>query len=283
MIGGMTMKKRMLVVSMLLLVILLCGMIVTSCGKQAEVAKNNQALVSSEKKKETKETEENKVEEVEDETNKTDSKDEETKETKSTTKGTTSSSSSKKTSSNSTSSKKENSSSSSSNSSSSSTSKNETSKNEDKKEESSSSSNSSSSSSSNKDEEKKEESSSNNKQEEEKHSHSWKPVYKEVDKGYWKQELVKAAWTEEVPTYTMVWVTRCNGCGIVLSSNEEIDSHFQSQLLLGNYACGGYTSRQEKQQNGTKLVEHPAEYKDVWVSNIVKEVDYYKCSCGQTK
>lgn len=115
------------------------------------------------------------------------------------------------------------------------------------------------------------------------HTHSWKPVYKEVDNGRWGKELVKDAWTEEVPTYTMVWVTRCNGCGMVLSSNDDIDNHFQSQLLLGKYECGGYTSRQEKVQNGTKTVEHPAEYKDVWIPKMEKVIDYHKCSCGATK
>ena len=113
------------------------------------------------------------------------------------------------------------------------------------------------------------------------HTHSWEPVYKEVDKGYWKQELVKAAWTEEIPQYTMKYRSICNGCGADIT--DCLHEHMQSQMLAGNFACGGYTNTPIKTQIGTKTVEHPAEYKDVWVSNIVKEVDYYKCSCGATK
>lgn len=257
------MKKRLVLAILGLAVVLVIGGLFVGCTKkdEANAKPKKETVVSTEKKKTEKS---DNLKGVKDDRELYDLEDEEeTKETESSSKSTTSDSSSKN-SSTSTSSKKENSSSNSS----STTSKNESTvgKNE-------STSNSSSSSSS-----------SSDKKEEEKHSHTWQEVYKEVDKGYWTQELVKEAWTEEVPTYTMVWVTRCNGCGIVLTSNEHITEHTKSQGLLGNFACGGYTTRQEKTQNGVKVVEHPAEYKDVWVPNMVKEVDYYKCSgCGATK
>lgn len=118
---------------------------------------------------------------------------------------------------------------------------------------------------------------------EEKHTHDWKPIYTEVDNGHYEKVCVKEAWSEEVPTYTMICVVRCNGCGIVLNDNDHITTHQKSQLLQGKYECGGYTTRQEKTQNGTKTVEHPAEYEDVWVAKIEKVLTGYECSCGQKK
>ena len=272
------MKKR-LVKALFVAMLLVVSFTLTSCGTEKETK------TSDEVKEETA-SKEDKVEETEETKTSSNNTSESTTKSaaKSTTKKTTTSdSSSKKTTSKTNNTTSKNNSTSNKTSSSATVSKNETSKNETTKNETTST---------NKKEDKvetpskKEETSSTssiNKKEEEKHTHDWKAVYKEVDKGYWKQELVKAAWTEEIPQYTMVWVTRCNGCGIVLSSNDEIDEHMKSEMLAGNFACGGYTTGQEKVQKGTKIVEHPAEYKDVWVSNMMKEVDYYKCSCGATK
>ncbi len=113
------------------------------------------------------------------------------------------------------------------------------------------------------------------------HTHSWKPVYKEVDNGRWGKELVKDAWTEEIPQYTMVYRSFCNGCGKDITEN--VWEHMESQVLAGHFECGGYTDKPIKTQIGTKTVEHPAEYKDVWIPKMEKVIDYYKCSCGARK
>ena len=289
-------KKTFMVSGMYLLLVagMSLGVVGCSTGETVSAETKQEAASKSAKKKDAKNTAKTKADEVKEEKNthgedeveeiKEEAKSSSDSTSDSTTKSaakstakktTTSDSSAKKTTSKTNSTTSKNNSSNNSTSSSATASKNETSKKE-----TTTSKNESKVETTSKKEETSS-TSSTNKKEEEKHTHSWEPVYKEVDKGYYKQELVKAAWTEEIPQYTMIYRTFCNGCGLDIT--DCVTEHTKSQMLAGNFACGGYTDKPVKTQIGTKIVEHPAEYKDVWVSNIVKEVDYYKCSCGATK
>lgn len=87
------------------------------------------------------------------------------------------------------------------------------------------------------------------------HTHSWTAVYKEVDKGHY-----------ETVTKTQTY-TKCHICGADITNN--VRPHMEAHL--DNDEVGSY---------GTAT--RPYEEK-VWVPNIVKVVDYYKCSCGATK
>jgi len=87
------------------------------------------------------------------------------------------------------------------------------------------------------------------------HTHSWTAVYKEVDKGYYDTVTKKVAYT------------KCHLCGADITNNTyaHMDAHMDNGEV-GSYGTA-YRYYEEK----------------VWVPNIVKEVDYYKCSCGATK
>lgn len=118
-----------------------------------------------------------------------------------------------------------------------------------------------------------------------KHVHKWTPVYKEVDKGYWEKELVREAWAEEVPVYTTRATYICHGCGediYELIINGMDTAHAKTHMLNGENAGWG-KGDMIKIQTGTEIVEHPAEYKEVWVEQMVEEIAGYKCSCGATK
>lgn len=87
------------------------------------------------------------------------------------------------------------------------------------------------------------------------HTHSWTAVYKEVDKGYYDTVTKKVAYT------------KCHLCGADITNNTyaHMDAHMDNGEV-GSYGTA-YRYYEEK----------------VWIPNIVKEVDYYKCSCGATK
>ena len=118
--------------------------------------------------------------------------------------------------------------------------------------------------------------------EDETHSHSWEPVYKEVDNGYYEKVLVKAAWTEEVTKIKKVGAEICKGCGHVMFTEQDIYDHCGSAMLAGNTKCGTYKSGYVDVEV-TERVEHPAEYADQWVPVIENVLTGYKCSCGATK
>lgn len=118
--------------------------------------------------------------------------------------------------------------------------------------------------------------------EDETHTHSWEPVYKEVDNGYYEKVLVKAAWTEEVTKIKKVGAEICKGCGHVMFTEQDIYDHCGSAMLAGNTKCGTYKSGYVDVEV-TETVEHPAEYANQWVPVIEKVLTGYKCSCGTTK
>ena len=128
-------------------------------------------------------------------------------------------------------------------------------------------------------------SNNNSKKEETKnetHTHSWEPVYKEVDNGHYEKVLVKAAWTEEVTKTKKVGAAICKGCGHAMFTSEDIDAHCEPAMLAGNTKCGTYKSGYVDVEV-TEIVEHPAEYADQWVPVIENVLTGYKCSCGTTK
>lgn len=128
-------------------------------------------------------------------------------------------------------------------------------------------------------------SNNNSKKEETKnetHTHSWEPVYKEVDNGYYEKVLVKAAWTEEVTKTKKVGAAICKGCGHVMFTEADITAHTRPAMLAGNTKCGTWKSGYVDVEV-TETVEHPAEYADQWVPVIENVLTGYKCSCGATK
>ena len=133
-----------------------------------------------------------------------------------------------------------------------------------------------------KEESKKEDTKKEDTKKEEKHTHDWVAVYKEVDNGHYEKVLVKEAWTEEIVKQRAVGAEICKGCGHAMFTEEDIENHTKPAMLAGNTKCGTYKSGYVI-QDYTITVEHPAEYKDVWVPKIEKELTGYKCSCGATK
>ncbi len=78
-----------------------------------------------------------------------------------------------------------------------------------------------------------------------------------VHQPIYKQQYVvdQAAWSEEVPVYTMVPVMICNDCGAYLHTGS-IDpwEHIGNHTLNGGK--GSWTDTYEKQQTGTKTIFH---------------------------
>jgi hypothetical protein len=78
------------------------------------------------------------------------------------------------------------------------------------------------------------------------------PVYED------RWVVVQEAWDEpiQVPVYEQRELSVCNGCGADITNN--IDEHLKSNMLAGNYACGGYHSEVVSVQVGTKddIIHH---------------------------
>ena len=121
------------------------------------------------------------------------------------------------------------------------------------------------------------------------HIHNWLPITQQIthpEEGYWADELVSGAWTEEIPVYEEHARDICNGCG--LDVTEDPRAHSKEQMLAGNYACGGYHTEYKQVQVGTNTVYHDAIYSKKWIVSSPAWVETvttgYKCSdCGATK
>lgn len=121
------------------------------------------------------------------------------------------------------------------------------------------------------------------------HVHNWVPITQQIthpEEGYWADELVSGAWTEEIPVYEERARDICNGCGLDIT--EDPWTHAEEQMLAGNYACGGYHTEYRQVQVGTNTVYHDAIYSKKWIVSSPAWVETvttgYQCSdCGATK
>lgn len=121
------------------------------------------------------------------------------------------------------------------------------------------------------------------------HVHNWVPITQQIthpEEGYWADELVSGAWTEETPVYEKQAREICNGCGLDIT--EDPWTHAEEQMLAGNYACGGYHTEYRQVQVGTNTVYHDAIYSKKWIVSSPAWVETvttgYQCSdCGATK
>ena len=121
------------------------------------------------------------------------------------------------------------------------------------------------------------------------HIHNWVPITQQIthpEEGYWADELVSDAWTEEIPVYEKRAREICNGCGLDITENPQ--AHTKEQMLAGNVACGAYHTEYRQFQVGTNTVYHDAIYSKKWIVSSPAWVETvttgYKCSdCGATK
>lgn len=121
------------------------------------------------------------------------------------------------------------------------------------------------------------------------HVHNWVPITQQIthpEEGYWADELVSGAWTEEIPVYEERARDICNGCGLDIT--EDPWAHIDEQLDLGNYNCMGYHTEYRQFQVGTNTVHHDAIYSKKWIVSSPAWVETvttgYQCSdCGATK
>ncbi|WP_338631861.1 hypothetical protein [Clostridium baratii] len=120
------------------------------------------------------------------------------------------------------------------------------------------------------------------------HSHSWKAVTKVIhhkEQGHYENELVKPAWTENVPVYEERARDICNTCNADLTGTN-ISAHVKKHMLAGEDK-GGHRTEWKKVQVGTKPVKHDAVYKKKWVVDkkayTETKITGYKCGCGATK
>lgn len=121
------------------------------------------------------------------------------------------------------------------------------------------------------------------------HVHNWVPITQQIthpEEGYWADELVSGAWTEEIPVYEERAREICNGCGLDIT--EDPWAHIDEQLDLGNYNCMGYHTEYRQFQVGTNTVHHDAIYSKKWIVSSPAWVETvttgYQCSdCGATK
>ena len=118
------------------------------------------------------------------------------------------------------------------------------------------------------------------------HIHNWVPITQQIthpEEGYWADELVSDAWTEEIPVYEKRAREICNGCGLDIT--EDPWAHADEQLDLGNYNCMGYHTEYRQFQVGTNTVHHDAIYSKKWIVSSPAWVETvttgYQCSdCG---
>ena len=117
------------------------------------------------------------------------------------------------------------------------------------------------------------------------HKHNWveqSHVVHHDATGHYEDVVISDAWDE--PVYDIVYKCICNGCGADITNC--IIEHGRSQALLGNFACGAYTSTPF--EGIVDYIHHDAVTESRWVedSSAYNEtvVDGYKCSsCGATK
>lgn len=103
------------------------------------------------------------------------------------------------------------------------------------------------------------------------------------EEGYWADELVSGAWTEEIPVYEERAREICNGCGLDIT--EDPWAHIDEQLDKDNYNCMGYHTEYRQFQVGTNTVYHDAIYSKKWIVSKPAWVETvttgYQCSdCG---
>lgn len=119
------------------------------------------------------------------------------------------------------------------------------------------------------------------------HSHSWSPVTSVVNHeavGQWKDVVVKAAWTEEIPQYKKVGIDICNACDMDIT-DIDIAVHVRNHMMAGER--GSHRSGWKKVQVGTKSINHPAVSEKKWV--VEKKAwnetvtTGHSCNCGATK
>ena len=118
------------------------------------------------------------------------------------------------------------------------------------------------------------------------HIHNWLPITQQIthpEEGYWADELVSGAWTEEIPVYEEHARDICNGCGLDITGFHL--QHAEEQLLAGNIACGAYHTEYRQVQVGTNTVYHDAIYSKKWIVSKPAWVETvttgYQCSdCG---
>ena len=118
------------------------------------------------------------------------------------------------------------------------------------------------------------------------HVHNWVPITQQIthpEEGYWADELVSGAWTEEIPVYEKRARDICNGCGLDITGFHL--QHAEEQLLAGNIACGAYHTEYRQVQVGTNTVYHDAIYSKKWIVSKPAWVETvttgYQCSdCG---
>ena len=118
------------------------------------------------------------------------------------------------------------------------------------------------------------------------HIHNWVPITQQIthpEEGYWADELVSGAWTEEIPVYEKRARDICNGCGLDITGFHL--QHAEEQLLAGNIACGAYHTEYRQVQVGTNTVYHDAIYSKKWIVSKPAWVETvttgYQCSdCG---
>ncbi len=119
------------------------------------------------------------------------------------------------------------------------------------------------------------------------HTHKWedstKTVHHDVE-GHYEKKLVKEAWTEKVPVYENQAREICGNCGADVTENP--GEHIKQHMLNGTGTKGCHTEYRDIQV-GTETINHPAEYKNVWVVDKKawdETVPIKKCStCGKTK
>ena len=118
------------------------------------------------------------------------------------------------------------------------------------------------------------------------HIHNWVPITQQIthpEEGYWADELVSGAWTEEIPVYEERAREICNGCGLDIT--EDPWAHIDEQLDKDNYNCMGYHTEYRQFQVGTNTVYHDAIYSKKWIVSKPAWVETvttgYQCSdCG---
>lgn len=117
------------------------------------------------------------------------------------------------------------------------------------------------------------------------HTHNWVEQTHTVHHdatGHYEDVVVQDAWDE--PVYNTVWKDICNGCGADITNC--IDEHLSSQMLVGNMACGGYTTMPVQELTG--YTHHDAVTESRWVEDAgawnETVSDGYRCSgCGAAK
>lgn len=123
------------------------------------------------------------------------------------------------------------------------------------------------------------------------HTHHWQERYKTVnhkEKGHYENRVVKEAWVEEEPIYDMIEKAFCNMCNKDITEDILNDNFSHLENHIKNEGTNkGYRFEYVKEQVGTNKINHPAEYKKVWVVDTPawseKIPDGYQCFCGVRK